>query len=159
MFFDGVGIGGYRSFGAEVQRIGPLGKLNLIIGPNNSGKSNILRFLVRHFPQLILSLQRQRAKSDFDLSLDRHMGGNGVVRLELGVQVGGTLYQSILERLDVIAGDSLLESIQQVYSALALPKNPDFAWFPPRGHPCEPVTCFDFPTNALLRIINRVIGM
>jgi len=37
-------FGGYRSFG-EVQRFDKLAKVNLLIGRNNSGKSNILRFL------------------------------------------------------------------------------------------------------------------
>jgi AAA15 family ATPase/GTPase len=46
MFIDGIGISGYRSFGQEVQRIGPFKKINLIIGQNNSGKSNVLRFLM-----------------------------------------------------------------------------------------------------------------
>lgn len=44
MHLNGILIGDYRSIGEE-QRIGPLGKINLFIGPNNSGKSNILRFV------------------------------------------------------------------------------------------------------------------
>lgn len=39
----GFAVGGYRSFG-PIQHIGPLGKVNLFIGPNNCGKSNILSF-------------------------------------------------------------------------------------------------------------------
>src|ERR1700754_5089822 len=41
----GFSIGGYRSFPADdkPQRIGPLGKVHLLAGPNNSGKSNALR--------------------------------------------------------------------------------------------------------------------
>lgn len=42
----GFAVGGYRSFG-PIQYIGPLDKVNLFIGPNNSGKSNILNFTVR----------------------------------------------------------------------------------------------------------------
>jgi predicted ATPase len=44
-FILGFGLAGYRSFGPEVQRIGPCRKINLIIGQNNSGKSNVLRFI------------------------------------------------------------------------------------------------------------------
>lgn len=42
----GLGLSGYRSldFGAVV-RIGPMSKVHLLAGPNNSGKSNILRFV------------------------------------------------------------------------------------------------------------------
>jgi predicted ATP-dependent endonuclease of OLD family len=41
----GFGISGYRSFGQEGQRFGPCSQINLLIGQNNSGKSNALRFL------------------------------------------------------------------------------------------------------------------
>ncbi|MDD2776354.1 MAG: ATP-binding protein [Gallionella sp.] len=37
-------LGGYRSFG-DVQRFEQLAKINLLIGQNNCGKSNVLRFL------------------------------------------------------------------------------------------------------------------
>lgn len=46
--FLGFGIAGYRSFGKKIQLIGPLGKLNLLAGPNNTGKSNILSFVRDH---------------------------------------------------------------------------------------------------------------
>lgn len=52
----GFGFAGYRSFGPQLQRIGPCRKINLIIGQNNSGKSNILRFIhdyYRKIPDLI----------------------------------------------------------------------------------------------------------
>ena len=38
-------IGGYRSFGNKIQRFTNLSRINLFIGQNNCGKSNILRFL------------------------------------------------------------------------------------------------------------------
>lgn len=48
MFIDGIGISGFCSFG-EIQYIGPFGKINLFIGKNNSGKSNILKFLFEKY--------------------------------------------------------------------------------------------------------------
>ncbi|MFC1582499.1 ATP-dependent endonuclease [Planctomycetota bacterium] len=42
---DGFMVAGYRSFGADPVRIGDLGQVNIFIGRNNSGKSNILRFI------------------------------------------------------------------------------------------------------------------
>lgn len=38
-------LGGYRSFGAAAQRFPKFSKINLLIGPNNSGKSNVLKYL------------------------------------------------------------------------------------------------------------------
>lgn len=44
MVLDGFEIAGFRSFGPEPQRCSDLGKINVILGPNNGGKSNVLRF-------------------------------------------------------------------------------------------------------------------
>ncbi len=45
-------LSGYRSFGAEEQKIKSLSKINLFIGQNNSGKSNILSFVHEIYPTL-----------------------------------------------------------------------------------------------------------
>ncbi len=44
---DGISITGYRSFGSAETRIHDLAKVNIFIGKNNCGKSNILRFVNR----------------------------------------------------------------------------------------------------------------
>jgi AAA domain, putative AbiEii toxin, Type IV TA system len=50
---SGFGFTGYRSFWSpDPQRIGPLGSVHLIVGANNVGKSNILRFASQHLPAL-----------------------------------------------------------------------------------------------------------
>lgn len=43
ILLHGFGFTNYRSFSGEIQRIGPMSKVHLVAGPNNSGKSNILR--------------------------------------------------------------------------------------------------------------------
>ncbi|MEV8370246.1 AAA family ATPase [Microbacterium sp. NPDC064584] len=45
--FAGFGVSGYRSFGADddVAVFGPMGKIHLVVGQNNAGKSNALHFL------------------------------------------------------------------------------------------------------------------
>jgi hypothetical protein len=48
----GFGLSGYRSFGQQLQRIGPCSKINLLVGQNNCGKSNILRFVHDHYTKL-----------------------------------------------------------------------------------------------------------
>ena len=45
-------LSGYRSFDKNIQRFESLSKINLFIGQNNSGKSNILRFINDIFPKL-----------------------------------------------------------------------------------------------------------
>jgi energy-coupling factor transporter ATP-binding protein EcfA2 len=44
VFVDGLSIEGYRSFpSGSPEHVGPLSKIHLLAGPNNSGKSNVLR--------------------------------------------------------------------------------------------------------------------
>jgi AAA15 family ATPase/GTPase len=74
MFIDGVGIASYRSFGDDVQFIGPCQKVNILIGQNNSGKSNILRFLTNHYREL-MGLTRKNGRVKYG-DLDRHLGAS-----------------------------------------------------------------------------------
>ena len=53
MILNGIAISGYRSFNGHIQFLSPLAKINLIIGKNNSGKSNILRFINNHLSAYI----------------------------------------------------------------------------------------------------------
>ncbi|MER8604797.1 ATP-binding protein [Mesorhizobium sp. M1233] len=45
---QGFRIEGFRSIYRDVQEIGPLEKINIFIGQNNSGKSNVIRFISRY---------------------------------------------------------------------------------------------------------------
>lgn len=51
MFLEGIRVSGYRSFRSEAEFVG-LSKINMIVGQNNSGKSNVLRLLTRHLPDV-----------------------------------------------------------------------------------------------------------
>lgn len=62
MTISGFGIAGFRSFGAIEQRIGPFAKINLIVGQNNTGKSNVLTAL--GFVRAALSHTTGRATTD-----------------------------------------------------------------------------------------------
>jgi AAA domain, putative AbiEii toxin, Type IV TA system len=45
LILPNLAIAGYRSFGKDLQYFESFSKVNIIIGQNNSGKSNVLRFL------------------------------------------------------------------------------------------------------------------
>lgn len=62
MFLHGFGFNGYRSFGEELQVFSPLSKINILIGPNNAGKSNLLRYLAGPLKD---NLTRAAASADF----------------------------------------------------------------------------------------------
>lgn len=67
VFIKNFALGGYRSFGREPQRFESLKKITLLIGRNNSGKSNVIRFLTDVYPPLA---NRAIYPTDF---LDRHL--------------------------------------------------------------------------------------
>lgn len=48
VYIHGFKISGYRSFGPDEQTIGPFSKINLFVGQNNCGKTNILKFITNH---------------------------------------------------------------------------------------------------------------
>lgn len=75
MFLHGFELGGYRSFGGIPQKVAPLQKVNLIVGQNNSGKSNILRFTHHHLREVLDRAKSQnRNELGFGL-LDSHQPG------------------------------------------------------------------------------------
>ena len=65
----GFGITGFRSFGPDPQYLYPMEKVNLIVGRNNAGKSNVLR-AIGHFH----SFMKQPSKFLPPAGLDAHKG-------------------------------------------------------------------------------------
>jgi energy-coupling factor transporter ATP-binding protein EcfA2 len=66
--FKGFGIAGYRSFGPTPQFLYPLERINLIVGRNNVGKSNILR-LVQFLEQSIREPNQVRTLDGLDVHI------------------------------------------------------------------------------------------
>lgn len=60
MLLKGFGFSGYRSFGNELTKIAPLRKVNLIIGKNNIGKSNIINFLNEQYAFFVSKAKNQQ---------------------------------------------------------------------------------------------------
>ena len=124
MFIDGIGISGYRSFGQEVQRIGPFKKINLIIGQNNSGKSNVLRFLKDHYPSIAKS---ESPKLEV---LDRHLGNPTTEqRYEIAIDVDGELYKEQLAQ-KTKSNPQIIDKIRTILTSDVLTKGTNLTWFP-----------------------------
>lgn len=78
MTFQGFGFSGYRSFGDQFVKIAPLKKINLVIGQNNSGKSNILTFFNKHLHSIFETIKETYgAKLNF-ANLDIHISSSSV---------------------------------------------------------------------------------
>jgi hypothetical protein len=55
--FPGLGVAGFRSFGSQMQFVAPLERVNVLIGPNNSGKSTSLELFRHHLMPIWTALQ------------------------------------------------------------------------------------------------------
>ena len=127
MFIDGIGISGYRSFGKEVQQIGPFKKINLIIGQNNSGKSNFLRFLKDHYPNIA------KGKVPKLEDLDKHIGNPTTEnRYEIAMASEGKLHKQLMERLaqNRKLFQQVTDQIQTILTSEILTKGTELTWFP-----------------------------
>lgn len=97
-FLYGFGLAGYRSFGSEVQQIGPFKNINFFVGQNNAGKSNILKFINDYIPTATEAIRWQKDwiwMSGDDL---HHGGGESPFRFELAVPVQDTYYAEIADQ-------------------------------------------------------------
>jgi recombinational DNA repair ATPase RecF len=63
VFLHGFRINGYRSLSSD-SYIGPFSKINLFVGINNSGKSNILQFIRLHLNRFIESAMHRRGSAE-----------------------------------------------------------------------------------------------
>src|SRR4051794_698431 len=98
MFIDGFGIAGYRSFGSTIQRFGPCSKVNIFIGQNNSGKSNILSYLLTRYGRVASAAGTNSAKWQSGDNLDRHIGGNASFSAAFGIDLEGERYHQLRKK-------------------------------------------------------------
>lgn len=120
MYLTGLTIGGYRSFGTP-QRIARLQKLNLFAGPNNTGKSNVLSFLIE---QLQPAAASARGRSNVELD-----GVAQHVRRDLPFVFGLAIDKDALgQELHVEAGH-VKTLWERFLSNPALTDDSDLAWF------------------------------
>lgn len=130
MYIDGFGISCYRSFGKDVQEIGPCTKINLLIGQNNSGKSNVLTFIKDHYYKVIESIS-QGTKYGFT-SLDRHISKSDkdgttlseVLSPSFCLRLGSDRYNYVLGQLKDSSKDLLLK----VFNSSSLKRGENAIW-------------------------------
>lgn len=101
----GFGFAGYRSFREdEVQHLGPMSKVHLVAGPNNSGKSNVLGIARRGLTAL-------RSGDDppfreIDIPIDRDVREIPLFRMALAVDEDAELPKAPWSLADLFKGGS-----------------------------------------------------
>jgi hypothetical protein len=133
VYIQAFGISSYRSFGPEPELFPHIKKINLIIGQNNSGKSNILRYLNHHYAKAVESCKGKGNRPGYALKdLDRHLGGEtGVKTFCIGMPLEGKEYEECCERIrKKIQGKSVaFETIERILKSLIINDNNSTAWF------------------------------
>lgn len=98
MNFRGFGFSGYRSIGSELAKIAPLRKINLIIGQNNSGKSNIITYLKDHFSNTVNAINGGN-KTRFSV-IDRHISSQPVkYRISFPIDTNTSDYSNYVDNI------------------------------------------------------------
>lgn len=99
MLLEGFGFSGYRSIGDELVKVAPLKKINLIIGRNNSGKSNIINFLYKHYKDFVDHAKSNRGHGLDDI--DQHKSSTrATTRIAIPRLFTVDTDDSVRERLD-----------------------------------------------------------
>jgi hypothetical protein len=135
VFIEGFGISGYKSFGPKMQLIGPLKKLNIFIGQNNSGKSNVLSFLKNHYSSALYAARRRDGKRLYFHGTDRYNGPDSTeAQVAFGLIIGGRHYKDIVERYDNSPVEPPYQkpqnAIDRILRAKSFGNSQDIAWFP-----------------------------
>lgn len=126
MILKGFALGGYRSFGAEPQFIAPLAKVNLFAGPNNSGKSNILRFVADHMPMLLAEHGRKYSRFS---ELDRPLSNGTPFSFGLPLSCDDERYLATVETLSSHSGKAILRDLFSCPSLSKSAHQSSLIWF------------------------------
>lgn len=173
IFIDGIGISSYKSFGPEIQRIGPFEKINLFIGQNNSGKSNILSFLHEHYKNAIEATRGNQGSPLKFEELDKHKGqivSQGCIAF--GLKIEGEKYKALLnickEKISFIHANTPepISSIESILKSKILAPEGKIAWFDYLFQDYDYILWFDQEPSSLLKdekvleedIWNMVLG-
>lgn len=104
--------------------------MNVFVGPNNSGKSNLLHFAAVHLGTALASAKPSAMCMAFAAS-DKHIGGtDGKFEFEVGVELGGAAHEALMKDLLQLAGRPRSDLIMRVLESLTLAPEERVAWFP-----------------------------
>lgn len=82
IYIDGFKLAGYRSFGIdEEQTLGPFKQMNLFVGQNNCGKSNVLKLIKEHLRWLVNELPLKEGRFPDSVRFGRSRANSLVFRV------------------------------------------------------------------------------
>lgn len=94
-YVHGFIVAGYRSFGRTEQVVGPFRKVNLFVGQNNSGKSNILRLVAKCLGYYL----QQGEAIEPDLHEYHGRVGNGSIMFRIGLPAEHQVFKAFCSQV------------------------------------------------------------
>lgn len=133
MILEGFGIAGFRSFGPDRQLIAPLTTINVFVGQNNVGKSNVLRALKT--VTWALASQKPTGTPQGFLPLDAHKGRQASLSIFAPIPSTGDPLAKFLAKLipyNAQKAEKARKIASRIIEALAADSPNEFAWFEAR---------------------------
>jgi hypothetical protein len=130
MLLEGFGFNLFRSFGTDAQLIGPCKKVNLLIGQNNSGKSNVLSFIHRYLAPVVAATWKDRPWSME--TIDRHIGARGPFRFALAESISSARHEGVVENITKKAPhakQSVEQLLHRLFQSTLISPDGATAWF------------------------------
>jgi hypothetical protein len=131
---ESLAIAGYRSFGSEIQRFPKFAKVNILIGENNSGKSNVLRFIHERLQRH--NDEKGRAIQQGDL----HLPGGAQFKLGMALSLNEDISdaaQEVAKRFQMAKGLAEIGILEQLMEHARDSMGTKLAWYDvdEGGHP------------------------
>ncbi len=124
IFIEGFGFGNYKSY-KDIQYIGPCAKINIIIGQNNSGKSNIIHFLTGQYSQYLDSVKnKKRIEVQFPFIGSEAADGAYAI-FSLGINKKHQTYVDILKKSPSFRMDGLINAFSYILDQKVFSKTRD----------------------------------
>lgn len=117
-----------------MQFLGPFRTVNLIAGPNNSGKSNVLQFIHRHY-NAVISAARQRKPREL-AGIETHKGKQAAFRMAFGFALDD---EQLTGSIKSISAGEVRTIVSQLFeSGEVFPNHEGVVFFPVLGASGEP---------------------
>ncbi len=134
VLLKGFGFSGYRSFGNDLAKVGPLQKVNFIIGKNNTGKSNIVKFLKEQYSLFVSNAQNKSQYGNNSpkirfKDIDNHISNDRVEHRISFFILSNDIEEYINEKVDPSTHISYKELAKKLLSSHYLSDEKGNVWF------------------------------
>lgn len=157
IFIEGFGFSNFRSY-ATLQCIGPCKKINIIVGQNNLGKSNILHFISNYYSKRLNAIKNQRNKP-FEIARSDLPQNNATEHTMFALcwQLGGPTLTNAIAAAKLHEIEDPVKKVPAIDCLLSDPKIvKDGAWFHYKNRGANTILTYSSMNDVANTAIARV---